>query len=219
MKLRPIPETSALVRLTFDSLKPIDAAIARLLNSATRPIVLDVFAGHGAQPQLIVGYEGAERETNWQIETLRAESRPFEPCGFEPLVGAAADPLWNKLRDFVLATKTVTFKAALPASRTADFLELAIKSQISAHAHAGNGIVIGHMSSSVTSVEQADTLLQPLRDLATSWGGQLAILNAPADWNLLGAMSESLAGSLAWSERLKRQLDPHNLLNPVLAPI
>ena len=207
------------MRLTFDSLTQIDAAVARLMNSATRPIVLDVLAASDAKPQLIVGYDGSARETNWQIETLRTESRPFEPRDFVPFVGTAADPLWCELRDFVLATKIVTFKASVSPSRTAEFLELATKSQVAAQAHAGNGIVIGQLPGSVTSVERADAQLQPLRELAASSGGQLVILNAPADWKLLGAMSESLAGSLAWSQRLKRQLDPHNLLNPVPTPI
>ncbi len=228
LKLRPMAETSAVVALTFDSLSQVDAVLSRLLTSATRPMMLDVLGRVGAlarpnegmgksvhPPVLIVGFEGASREIDWQIETLLAECRPFEPRATESFAGAAAEPLWNTLRDFSMDSKSsVTFKASLPPSRTCVLLHLAIEAGIAVQAHAGNGIVIGNLSERVSTADQAIAAIKPLGELIRSCGGHLTVLRAPNEWSALHVVADSWAGSLAWTQRLKRQLDPRNLLNP-----
>ena len=215
LKLRPMLETSALVRLTFNSLSQIDAVLNRLLSSATRPVVIDVLSDASRPPTLIIGYEGASRETSWQVETLLKECRPFEPHAAESLTEADTEGLWNSLRDFSVKTNSLaTFKASLPPSRVCEFLRLATEAGITAQAHAGNGIVIGHLPNRVTTGDQAATLLKPLGKLVCSSGGQLSVLRTPHDWPMLDVTAESCAGSLAWTQRLKRQLDPHSLFNP-----
>ena len=175
LKLRPVLETSALVRLTFDSLSQVDAVLNRLLSSATRPMVLDVLNGTGksAHPTvLVVGYEGAAREVGWQVETLFKECQPFEPRAAESFVGAEAEGLWNALWDFSIETSYVaTFKASLPASRTCELLRLANDADIATQAHAGNGIAIGHLPNRVKSGDQAAALLAPLSEFVRSSGG------------------------------------------------
>lgn len=214
LKLRPQAETSALVTLTFESLSQIDAVLNRLLTSATRPMVLDVWLASGL-PQLIVGFEGAAREIHWQIETLLVECRPFEPRTTESLVGAEAEPQWHQLRDFSVGAKSsVMFKASLPPSRICEFLHLVTEGGITAQAHAANGIVIGHLSERVSTADQAIAAIKPLGEVIRSCGGHLSVLRAPNGWPTLDVVSESWAASLAWTQRLKRQLDPQNLLNP-----
>lgn len=215
LKLRPMPETSALVRLTFDSLSAMDAALNRQLNSTTRPVAIDVLSHSARLPELIVGFEGATREVSWQAESLLKECRPFEPRASESLLGSEATNLWNRLRDFSIEPSSpVTFKASLPASRVCELLRRINDAGISAQAHAGNGIVIGHLPKSMTTAQQAAELLRPLLELVRSSGGHLSLLRAPDDWPPLMTTADSWTGSLAWSERLKRQLDPHNMLNP-----
>ena len=87
LKLKPRCESSILVHATFNSLADREAAVAELLTSATRPIAIETLnqpaaalieneAQSGLPPsdtQLIVGFEGSSRETDWQAETLEHE--------------------------------------------------------------------------------------------------------------------------------------------------
>ena len=205
LKLRPCLETSSLVWMAFDSLKQIDAAVARVLNGATRPIAMEVLNSTAARtvrpqtaaatsPVLCVGFEGTERETQWQAETLITECRPFEPRSEETLAGPAADPLWNALTDFPIATTARTFKANCLPSQTLDLLQRATDLGISVKAHAGNGIVWGHWPS------------------GSSATAQLEGMNEPRSW-------EDLGPSGVWMQRVKQQLDPLNLLKPGCLPV
>ncbi len=222
LKLRPLPETSALVGLNFDSTRQVEALLARLMNSATRPMAIEVLNPHASlksfpatQAQrvlLCVGYEGAEHEVRWQIETLIAEAQPFEPRSAQSLIGSVAEPAWAELTDFaVSSTRSLfTFKASLPPSRTMEFLQLATDAGISAKAHAGNGIVLGHLPSSATTALQATAILKPLITLASSSNGSLSVLRCPSDWPI-EQQTGGIAAGREWSERIQQQLDPHGL--------
>ncbi|HAP07865.1 MAG TPA: hypothetical protein DCR20_08550 [Planctomycetaceae bacterium] len=226
LKLRPKPETSALVGLTFESVKQVEALLARLMSSATRPVAIDVLnpqATLNSLPRspsqtflLCVGYEGADREVRWQIETMLAEARAFEPRSAKTLIGSGAEPAWTELTDFAIsgemptARSPLTFKASLLPSKTMEFLQLATESGISAKAHAGNGIVLGHLPSRVTTSAQAEPVLQPLSVLASSCRGSMSMLRVSSDWPIAMRRAGSSAGH-DWSERIQRQLDPLGL--------
>ena len=226
LKLRPRPETSALVGLTFDSTRQVETVLARLMNSATRPMAIEVLNPQAtlnslaeAQSQrylLCVGYEGADREVRWQVETLIAEAQPSEPRRVKSLIGSVAEPAWAELSDFVLsgespsARSPLTFKASLLPSRTMDFLQLATDAGISAKAHAGNGIVLGHLPCTVTTAVQAAAVFKPLSELANSCNGRLAVLRCSSDWPITQSIGGIAAGR-EWSERIQRQLDPLGL--------
>ena len=120
------------------------------------------------------------------------------------------------MTDFVLsgespaARSPLTFKASLLPSRTMDFLQRAAAAGISSKAHAGNGIVLGHLPCTVTAAVQAESILKPLSELTNSCNGSLTVLRCPSDWPITQPIGGIAAGR-EWSERIQQQLDPLGL--------
>jgi glycolate oxidase FAD binding subunit len=80
-------------------------------------------------------------------------------------------------------------------------------------AHAGNGIVIGHLHGDLT-LDRARTMLERLQEAATAAQGNVVILRCPAVWKaslpVWGAPRPD-----AWLMRaIKEELDPRRLFNP-----
>lgn len=234
LKLRPRPETSALVWLTFDSLAQIDTLLDRLLRSATRPIALEVLNplavraisgdSSGGCPALVVGFDGSDREVRWQVETLQAECQPFKPRGVRVSLGNAAGPEWDALTRFAVdrgsgprgsgpKSALATFAARLPPSRTLEFVQRATEQQVSAQTHAGNGVVLGHLPDSTVSESRAAGVLKPLTEFVLECGGSLSLLSCPTEWSSIPREVGGSAAQRAWSEKIRQQLDPHDLFS------
>lgn len=228
LKLRPIPEATRWLWAGFSHFAEINSVLEKLLLSATRPIaieVLDAFAASEISaeartslpadgPVLGLAFEGTAREVAWQIETLQSELRPFNPRQIVITPDIEAESLWNALTEYeVTAEEPLTFKANLLPSRTLEFLELAAREQISIQAHAGNGIVIGHLPDRITTVQSAAALLTPLRQFVRQYHGNLVIVNAPDDWKRDIPTWGEPESSWPLMQKLKEQLDPQDLLN------
>lgn len=228
LKLRPIPEASRWLWAGFSRFSEIEAAIQKLLLSATRPIAMEVLDPTAAAeiaaeartalpvdgPVLGLAYEGSLREVAWQIETLQTELQPFHPRQVVLTPDGETDGLWNALTEFeVPAEEPLTFKANLLPSRTMEFLELASREQISTQTHAGNGIVIGHLPDRVTTAQVAAEVLAPLREFARQFHGNLVIVNSPDAWKQNIPTWGTPEPSWPLMTRLKEQLDPQDLLN------
>ncbi len=228
LKLRPIPESGRWLWAGFSRFADIEAVMQKLLLSATRPIAMEVLDASAAAeiaaeartvlptdgPVLGLAFEGTAHEVAWQIETLQSELQPFRPQQMIVTPDAEADGLWNALTEFeVTAEEPLTFKANILPSRAMDFLELATREQISVQAHAGNGIVIGHLPDRITTAQAAAALLTPLRKFARQYHGNLIIVNAPDSWKLEIPTWGDPEPSWPIMQKLKEQLDPSDLLN------
>jgi glycolate oxidase FAD binding subunit len=231
LKLRPLPETSVILWMSFDHLATIDEVLGRLVTSAARPVALDVLESRAAtaiageagldlpcqRPILCVGLEGSSRETAWQIETLKAEVAPSRPHQIETVADVAATKLWFALAEFqVPSDDPLTFKANLLPSRTIGLIQNAERAGCAVQAHAGSGIVIGQFPDSITTASAAAELLAKLRAEARKCRGNVAVVHCDDGWKsdlLLCGEPEP-----AWPlmHKLKRELDPQNLLNPHL---
>lgn len=232
LKLKPIPQQSSALWGSFASFDDIERVLVALQHSGARPVVLDVLTPSAAravatesrlelpgdQPVLVVGVEGTQRETAWQIETLQAELGAEggpRPLNLETVAGDDSETLRKAVTEFAVESDDpLTFEAALPPSFVTQFLSRAQASGVTAAAHAGNGIVIGHLSDEATTVERAAEVVVPLRDAAREQGGSLVILNCDDDWKQQLSVFGPPNDATRLMRSLKAELDPDGLLNP-----
>jgi glycolate oxidase FAD binding subunit len=229
LKLKPAPETRRLLWATFTDLLAIDAVLERLTNSQSRPIAMEVLNARAAwqlqaetsqtvpaaSPVLILAFEGMEREALWQVETARNELAEFRPGEMLTLDPEDSEAMYAALVEYQAASDDpLTFQATLPLSRTAEFLAVANASEIAVQAHAGNGIVIGHLPDWCTDGPAAARLVGPLRKHAERHGGALVVLNCDAGWKQHVAVFGTPRGDAAIMRGIKQVLDPHNVWNP-----
>jgi glycolate dehydrogenase FAD-binding subunit len=229
LKLKPIPESSALLWATFPDLPTVDRVLERLLTSAARPVIVDVLTAASARqvaagirsglsadrPVLVLGVDGGERETNWQVETLKTELAAESPTSVDVLSTDDRGRLLSALTEFsVHSEEPLIFRASLPPSQTIAFLEQAERAGVALHSHAGNGIVTGLLPEDVSGVEEAARLLSPLMDAVRQQRGGFTILHCAEAWKgRLPVFGRDVSGQ-ELMRRVKSELDPHGLLNP-----
>jgi glycolate oxidase FAD binding subunit len=229
LKLRPVPESTLLVWITFDRLSQIDQALARLTTSETRPVSIDLLEPRAAaaivteagldlpinRPVLCVGLEGSAHETSWQADTLQDELRPIGPHEDHFVQHEDAQNLWFALTDFqVPSEEPLMFKANLLPSQTVAFVESAQKGGCAVLAHAANGIVVGQLPDEVTTVAAAAQLLETLRSQARRSRGNLVVIECEESWKSALPMWGDPEPSWPLMRKLKEQLDPRKILNP-----
>jgi glycolate oxidase FAD binding subunit len=227
LKLRPIPEAVGWLWLSVPEWRLLEPLLSRLLTSAARPLAIEVLdpqsaADIGAEarvelptggPVLGIAVEGLSADVQWQLDQLTQELRAVGGAGGF-LTLASSDALWTALTEFPTATEEpLTFQANLLPSRTVAFLEQAHACGVRLQAHAGTGIVVGHLPDSVSTAEAAAAMLTPLRQLAREGNGNLVILNCEERWKASLPVFGEAESSTSLMRRLKMELDPQDLLN------
>lgn len=227
LKLRPIPESTAMLWAAFPDFEAIDRALQRLGSSAARPVIVDVLTPAAARqiaaesrldlatanPVLLLGVEGSGRETDWQVQTLKDELA--EAAGLDVVRAEDAQRLLQALTEFPVGSEEpLTFRASLPPSRAIELLEQSRRAGVTACAHAGNGIVTGHLPDDVTAARRARDVLAPLAELARRARGSLVVVNCDDAWKSELPVFGDPPPAWDLMQRLKRQLDPLGLLNP-----
>lgn len=223
LKVRPIPESSAIVWVPFWNPKSLADTLDELNKSATRPVALELLnnsgariVGHGlglptGQGILAIGYEDNAGSVRWQIDRLKTELRRND---FAVLEGADARPLWNALTDFQAARMgPVSFVANLRPSSVASFVEALNPEQWAAQAHAGNGIVYAHAQGDWTLEEMSGPIAR-FKQTATEDGGNLILARCPTPWKEALGVWGKPRPDWAIAERVKAALDPHGAMNP-----
>jgi FAD/FMN-containing dehydrogenase len=128
----------------------------------------------------------------------------------------ACQTSWATFTDFPLSdSASVTFKASLLPSATAAFCErLAnLENQVAFHAHAGNGIVVGHLDPAIKR-EEAAALIQQLLEFANAHQGNLILLRCPPAWKKDLAVWGNPRPDNWLMQTVKDKLDPRGLFNP-----
>lgn len=228
LKLKPIPQATGWWWFTFETFAEMENVLERLLTSEARPTALEMLDVPAARmiaaesrltlpcdaPVLAVLVEGSDHDVAWQLAALRKEVVPFGVQDLQTIEGADALRLTATITEFSVPTdEPLTFQANLRPSVCWRFAELATQLDVAVNCHAGNGVIVGQLPESVATAEQAQQLLQPLRDLARSAGGNLVILHCDREWQ----SQLSLCGDAepVWSQmrQLRMKIDPDQLLN------
>lgn len=225
LKLRPRAEEQALVILGCSG-GELSSVLDKIHASRTRPVCFDVCNHLAAQALLaeakvpvpdgdwiaVVGYEGNADAVNWQVQQLIRECGPSG--SLEVLIGYTADPLWRAMAEWPLwPGARVTYKATLLPSALAGFCQAVNSPNTWLRAHAGNGIVLGHLAEQITR-EQAAEALAIWRRAASAGKGSVVVRRSPPAWkaslSVWGPAPES-----AWLMReVKTKFDPKRLFNP-----
>lgn len=224
LKLRPRPEEQALLAIgcVEEKLSPL---LDRLQGTRTRPVSVEALnqaAARSLQQSLpemswvvIVGFEDNRESVAWQMRHLIEELKDQTARGIEARVGTAAEPLWHALTEFPRhPAARLTFKANLLPRDTGAFCRRAVELSPGLHvqAHAGNGIVIGHVSDDL-KLDDAATLLQALQAAAGD-AGNVVVHRCPAAWKKSLPIWGRPRGDFWLMRQVKDKLDPRRLFNP-----
>jgi glycolate oxidase FAD binding subunit len=223
LKVRPIPEVTALVWAPYWNLKSLADTLDRLNTSATRPITLELLNGPGARAVghglglptgngiIVIGYEDNAGSVRWQLDQLKRELARNDIAIVD---GADAEPLWRALTEFPAAKPgKVSLVANVRPSSAASFMEGLDPEHWSVHAHAGNGIVRAHALGDWT-LEKIQQAIANLRRMATRDGGNLILSRCPTDWKETLQVWGEPRADWAIAERVKAALDPPRAMNP-----
>lgn len=229
LKLRPLPATRSFLWLTFDDPAALEPALTVLNLSETRPVILDVLnpkavsqiQGEARQELpadgwgLCLGFEGSLREIEWQLDTAAQELRTVHGGEASIISGNDAEQLHSSLVEYQAASDDpVTLLATLSPSRTMELCRQADARGLAVQAHAGNGIMIGHLPDRCTDAAAAGELISPLRTFAGDHGGALTILNCDEEWRTELDVFGPETSSWTIMRGLKQSLDPAGVLNP-----
>jgi glycolate oxidase FAD binding subunit len=233
LRLKPIPEQSALVACSLPDSATAERLLAALVTSQTRPTAIELLAGPSWESEpalaslnaslngsarsrllLVVGLEGTAPEVEFMASQLAAEWRELGVS--DPLVLGEAAALWQRLVEFPAGGKSpLVIKASVVPSGTTAFIDAArrLDPDCSLQAHAGSGIVIIQFAK-FPEQGLSRTLVGQLQPVAAAHRGRVVILSNPT-----GAETthQSVFGAtdvpLDLMTEVKRRFDPANLLN------
>lgn len=224
LKVKPLPEVVAAV---VAPCKP--EALEEILNrvlpkTATRPTVLSVANGPAAAQlgqetpaySLVVGFEEKAATVDWQVTTLAKELPEGFARSSSEFRGDVASGLFRRLGDFPLTSpRGLTFKANLLPAGTAAFFRRAdaLDPRPALVAHAGNGIVFGHLPGDL-GAERAKEILDGLGRMAAEWSGNVVVVRCPAEWKAVVPVWGRATPDRLVMRAVKEKLDPSRTFNP-----
>lgn len=229
LKLKPIPEQSALVACAVGDEPSAERLLAALVTSRTRPTAIELLVGPTWEREaslaalatpverplfLVVGLEGSTKEVEAMTRQLLAEWRSL---GVEqPLVIGEATSLWKRLVEFPAeGDSPLVLKFSVVPSGTTRIVAAVrqLDPNCSIQAHAGNGSVFVRFSQ-IPAEGLTRSLVGTLQPLAAAHHGYVVTLANPGRVEMT---HQSVWGAtdlpLVLMAQVKRQFDPRNILN------
>lgn len=228
LKVRPIPESTALLACGFASLAEAESALAALINSQTTPAAIELLAGPAwddgdttggerTVARLVVGLEGSAPEVRWMLGQLESEWNALGVHSVLRMEGEQATTVWQELIDFAVTDDAaLTVKLAARPSRVTTLIEALtqIDPQVSIQAHAGSGVLIAKFPT-LSSADANQALIKRIHPAAITAGGSAVV------W--ASSTPDDLTRQAVWGpvrdehhvmQSVKQQFDPRGVLNP-----
>ncbi len=223
LKVRPIPETAALVWTPLADAGAVASALERLNVSLTRPVALELLSEPAAREiagsidlpidryVLVAGFEDNPDSIAWQLEQIRLELDPNDRAEIQ---GQDCEPLWRALADFQASRiGPFSIQANLCPHSVPGFLDQLDPARMSARAHAGDGIVHAHAIGD-WSFEETAAAVSRLQQLAAAEEGYLIVTRCPTDWKSRISVWGLPRADWPLARKVKATLDPLHALNP-----
>lgn len=223
LKVRPVPEASAIVWVSYPGPDNLASVLERLNTSATRPVAVEVLnpsaaryvggsIGLPAQDwALAVGFEDNTDSVSWQVDRLMMELGRTDIVIRE---NADAIPLWNALTEFQAAELgSLSVTASVRPSAVVEVMGSFEQERWAVQSHAGNGIIRAHRLGAVDQ-EEARREVGFVREKAGARGGFVTLPRCPTEWKSALSVWGPPRPDWVLSERIKQALDPRGVMNP-----
>jgi glycolate oxidase FAD binding subunit len=223
LKVRPLPEASAIVWKPVPILATLGATLDALNTSGSRPVALEVLSPSAAKSVgevaklpanewiLAIGLEDNAASVRWQIDRLRGE---IGEADLTVLQDNDAAPLWAALTEYPAAEiGPFSCVANLRPSAVVRYLGQLDPGRWALQAHAGNGIIRMHAVGEWT-LDQASDEVARLRALAAGNDGSLVVARCPTAWKDRLRVWGAPRPDWRLAELVRQALDPKGVMNP-----
>ena len=231
-KLLPLPEASATVLASFDTLAAVGPFIRKILHSVLLPSAVDLISGKAAERLgetsnylLAFSLEGFTEAVDRQVAEINAAAKNEGAVSVNILKGTEDQDFWTRVRNFSLDLEMefsppVVLKSNFVLSRHAEMLEAYEKTTRAAGVcaafilRAGNGILYTYLLENANNVGGLAELIGKLTAEAVKYEGNLVVESCPPKIKEKISVWGQQRSDHLIMRRLKENMDPRGVLNP-----
>jgi glycolate oxidase FAD binding subunit len=238
LKVKPLPESAGTVVAACADVATAEILLDRLAALSAPPVAIDYLLGANWQvptttrgqqaeigprtPHLVVRFEGTQAETDWLSDEIQRALQQSGGMSVSQLSPEDAGVLWKQQVEFAdrgagetSDNSPMVVKFAVPPSAVTNIVSqlIAFDPNCAIQAHAASGIVIARLSK-FSHADLTPFLVGKLRPAAVKLGGSLVVVSSKLDGLTPHLIWGGRTDAIALMENIKRQFDPHNILNP-----
>jgi glycolate oxidase FAD binding subunit len=231
-KLLPLPEASATLLASYETLSAAGPFIRKIVHSVLLPSAVDLISGKAAARLgekanylLAISLEGFAEAVDRQVAEIDAAAKKEGAFSVKVLKGTEDRDFWTGVRDFALGVEKefsppVILKSNFVISRHAEMLETYEKAARAAGAdaafilRAGNGILYTYILEDAKKAGGLADLIGRLLAEAVKHEGNLVVESCPPEIKEKVGVWGRLRDDHVIMRRLKERMDPHGVLNP-----
>ncbi len=231
-KLLPLPEASATLLASFDTLAAAGPFIRKILHSVLLPSAVDLINGKAAERLgekskylLALSLEGFAEAVDRQVAEISAAAKKEGAVSVKVLKGAEDPDFWTGVRDFAPEagkgfSPPVILKSNFVISRHTEILESYEKAAQAAGIEAafilraGNGILYTHVLENASKAGRLAEFIERLTAEAVKYEGNLVVESCPPEIKEKVGVWGRLRNDHIVMRRLKEQMDPEGVLSP-----